>query len=239
KENAAEYADALPDYEEAFKLRPDSNEARLRLANVLYRVGRVREAVGHFEWLRQQESNKQVLLGLAKCRYDLHQLDEARQLLEALLAENPSYVPALVERGRVAFRQGQVPKAENLLQRAVKIAPFDRESHVILHRFLDVQGKKAEAQKCLARINEIDVETLKSLDLMMQVMDTPDDPNPRYEMGKLLMRTGREEQGVHWLVAALLQDPRHFPSHAALADYYERTGQQDLAEQHRLLAYGR
>ncbi len=232
-ENSGEYADALPDFEEAVRIRPDSNEARLHLANMLYRVGREREAVGHYQWLRQHEPNKQVLLGLAKCRYDGHRLDEAREPLDAALKEDPKYVRALVERARVAFQLGQAIEAEDLLRQAIKEAGYDREAHVMLYRYLAAQNKKQAAQECLARLDQIDRETLRSLDLMMRIMEVPNDPAPRYEMGVLMLRQGRDEQGIGWLHSALLQNQLHGPSHAALAEYFERTGRKDLAEEHR------
>ena len=43
-------------------------------------------------------------------------------------------------------------------------------------------------------------------------------------------------QAVRWLQGALNRDPRYGPAHAALADYYERTGAAALAAQHRRLA---
>ena len=232
-ENSGEYVEALPDYEEAVRIRPGSNEARLHLANMLYRVGRQREAVGHFELLRQRDPNKQVLLGLAKCRYDAHQLDEARQLLDAALAQDPKYVRALVERGRIAFRLGDAVEAEEWLQKAIAESPHDRESHLMLYRYLAAQNKKEAADKVLARLDEIDRGTLRSLNLLMRIMEVPGDPEPRYQIGILMLQLGREDEGVNWLLTALIQDPNHGPSHAALADYFERKGQPELAAAHR------
>ena len=55
------------------------------------------------------------------------------------------------------------------------------------------------------------------------------DPAPRCETGTLLLRNGREQEGVRWLISALRNDPLYRPAHKALADHYERLGKRDLA----------
>ena len=47
--------------------------------------------------MRASSDNSQVLLGLARCRYALAEVDEARQLLDELLRRQPRHPDALLE----------------------------------------------------------------------------------------------------------------------------------------------
>ena len=229
--------DALGDYEWAVALNPESASARLRLADLLAQLGRPREAVYHYEILRQREPrNPDVLLGLARCRHDAAELAEAAQLLETLLADNPQHVAALVERGRVAMRLGHTDDAAAFLERATAQAPGDRDAQFVLHLVRFDQWRFDEARQCLERVSRIDADHRRLHELTEKVSAAPKEPGPRCELGVLLLRLGREEQGVRQLVAALESDPRYGPAHAALADYFERSGQRDQAARHRRAA---
>jgi hypothetical protein len=143
-------------------LAPDCAEARLGLANSLARLGRAREAVTHYEELqRQQPGDPAVILGLARCRHDLHELAEAWQLLDHLLAEQPGQAAALLERGRLAWRLGRPAAAEKDFRRAAALAPFDREARAALYACLQAEGKTAEARDCLARLQQIEAESAR------------------------------------------------------------------------------
>ena len=121
---------AVDDYQRAVTLNPESREGRLRLAEALDHAGRVREATAHFECLYEIEpSNPAVLLGLAHCRFESHELGHAEVLLDTLLISQPDHVAALVERGRLALCRGQAAEAAEKLSRAVALAPWHREAH--------------------------------------------------------------------------------------------------------------
>jgi tetratricopeptide (TPR) repeat protein len=226
--------DALVSFQKAVDLNPQAEDARLRLAITLERLGHPREAQAHYEYLRQrQPDNPEILLGLAHCRRDAHELDEARQLLDQLLKVYPDYVPALVERGRVAFHLESTHAAEVWLQRAVTAGPHDPEAHRLLLVYLEALGKTDAANQCRAALRQIEGDIARSASLMLQVMDAPHDAALRSEVGILLLRLGQEEEGLHWLATALAEDPGHTPAHKALADYYERAGQPERAALHR------
>src|SRR5207248_4440281 len=106
-------AAALADCRRVLELAPDDLDGRLTLARVLARTGQAPEAAAHYEWLRARPNPPPgVVLGLARCRLDLHELDEAGRLLDGLLAERPDHVAARVARGRLALRRGREAEAE-------------------------------------------------------------------------------------------------------------------------------
>src|SRR5262249_40110341 len=80
--------DALVSFQRAVDLNPRAEEPRLRLAITLQRLGRPREAQAHFDYLRQRRpDDPDIILGLAECHRDAHELEEARQLLDGLQFE--------------------------------------------------------------------------------------------------------------------------------------------------------
>src|SRR5262249_34684840 len=66
----------------------------------------------------------------------------------------------------------------------------------------------------------------------------PQDAALRYEAGAILLRLGQEQQAARWLVSALLLEPDHQPSKAALADCLEKLGDPKLAGTYRPLLGG-
>ena len=66
-----------------------------------------------------------------------------------------------------------------------------------------------------------------------KLAENPLDPGIHYEFGTILMRDGRTQPALQWFDSALSLDPNHRPTHAALADYYEKNGDKLKAEEHR------
>src|SRR5262249_1722982 len=122
---------------------------------------------------------------------------------------------------------------EAWLRRAVARDPDDLDAHRLLLAYLEAQGKEADVRDVSARLRRLQLDRARRDELLGEMEQDPRNPWPRYELGILLLRGGREEEGVRLLQAALAADPHHRPSHAALADYYDRAGRPDLAAPHR------
>jgi tetratricopeptide (TPR) repeat protein len=227
-------ADALRDYEKAVELHP-SFEARLGLAGALYRMGRPWEAMLAYEQLRTlQAGNPEVLLGLARCRCSLHEVNEGRRLLELLVEQHPDDAAALLELGRVALHAGQLALAEKWLRQAAAVAPpYDGEAHRVLSQCLEAAHKTEDAHRCLDELHQREAKVLDVERLTLRANREPGNVALRYEVAMKRMRLGREQDAVAALFFVLDQDPRHGPAHQALADYFERTGQPGRAARHR------
>jgi Tfp pilus assembly protein PilF len=52
----------------------------------------------------------------------------------------------------------------------------------------------------------------------------------------MFLRYRSREEGVSWLNSLLQYDPHHRAAHRALADYYSKVGETDLADQHQRAA---
>ncbi|HKI33607.1 MAG TPA: tetratricopeptide repeat protein [Gemmataceae bacterium] len=230
-----ELPEALADYDAAVAARPSSFEARLRRAALLERLGRLADAVAEYEALRlARPDDPEVLLGLARLRADSHELEKADALLGQLLAAHPDRTDALLERARVGLRRGEAGRAEEWAREATRRAPGDRDAFSVLALALEAQqGKEDDARRCRARIDEIDADRDRVMRLGDRAREEPGNLTLRFEIAAALLRLGRTEQGVRGLEGVLAADPNHPGAHAALADYYERTGQPDKAKAHR------
>jgi tetratricopeptide (TPR) repeat protein len=225
---------ATADYLQVLALDPERDSVRLRLAELLVQQNRSGEALEHLESLSQrQPGNPAVVVALARCRRRLGQLSEARLLLDKLLAERPAEVEALSERGAMALEADQPDQAEGWLRAALKHEPRHRQANYDLCQCLERLGKHQEAQEYLSRLQVIDKELKRMGQVVGEVMKHPHDAALRWEAGAIFLRNGRPNDGLHWLLTALQEDPLHRPTHQALADYYERIGNQEQAARHR------
>jgi tetratricopeptide (TPR) repeat protein len=229
--------EAVDDYRQALALAPDRDPVRQRLAEILLDLKLGGEAAGQYEHLaRKRPEDPAILLGLARCRFQQGRLDEAEQLLDDLLARHPELPAALGERGRLALACRQTDRAEEWLRRAVAALPHDQEILYNLVQCLQRQDRQAEAKEYDDRMRRIDDDVHHLGGLMQQVLKTPKSAPLRHDIGVLFLRNGLEEDGVSWLRTALEQDPGYRPAHQALTEYYQRTGQLELAARHRQAA---
>ncbi|MCI0457695.1 MAG: tetratricopeptide repeat protein [Gemmataceae bacterium] len=238
-ERSNNHEETLSAYRRLVELDPDNDDARLQFAGLLSHGHQPREALAQFEYLRARYGDTlPILLGLVRCRRALNEPEEARRLLDQVLAENPRSWMALGERGRLALAQGDAAEAESWFRKAVAVMPYEEDVHYGLYQCLVRLGKKEEAAQVQARMRSLNADLGRLADVTRAIGAAPHDAGLRYEAGLILMRNGKESEGIRWLESALQEDPRHAATHRALAEYYERNGDKERAEQHRQLALG-
>jgi Tfp pilus assembly protein PilF len=232
------YADAESDYRRALALDPDNEAARRRFAELLLaRRGTPDEAAAEYERLHERRPDDPAyLLGLARCRRQAGQTDEARRLLARLLEIDAHYPGALAEMGRVAADGGRTREAIDWLKKATADAPHDRVAYSALANCLRLAGDQEEERACRATLERLDADLRRMDELTREALSRPYDPALRCELGVLFLRNGEEAEGLRWLGLALERDPAYRDAHRALADYFEGKGQPDLAAPHRRLA---
>jgi tetratricopeptide (TPR) repeat protein len=212
------FADALEDYRRAVAAHPESDRARLKLADTLLIVGTPAESLAHFQWLAERFPERPpVRLGLARCYRRLSRFDEAMKLLDGLLAEYPEHGETLWERGELELEHGRPAAAEPLLRKAAALRPFDRRVQYAMSRCLLRLDRPAEAEGFTARVKQLDADLLRLNWVRNEVLKRPNDAALRCEGGLLFLRNGEREEGVRWLRLALGLDPRCDQARAALA----------------------
>jgi tetratricopeptide (TPR) repeat protein len=238
RELRIDLSEALARYRRVVELDPEHDEARLRLVNMLVQQSNGQEALPHAEYLRRRlPGEPQVPLRLAQCQVLLGRQAEAEKTLDDLLHHQPHYAPALAERGKLALRTGETEKAETLLREAVARDPSGLDARYLLAQALRRNGKADQAWEeldALARLEE-DANRIQKI-VTEQMQQRPNDPALCHEVGVISLRAGAPPEGLRWLYKALALDPKHAPTHRALADHFQRTGNSTLAARHRRLA---
>jgi tetratricopeptide (TPR) repeat protein len=212
------FSDALEDYRKAVAAHPESDRARLKLADTLLVVGTPEEALTHYRWLAERWPDRPpVRLGLARCSRRLARPDEAAKLLDGLLSEFPDHGETLWERGELELEQGRAATAEPLLRKAVGRLPYDRRPHYALYRCLLRLDRSKEAEEVNAKVAQLDADLRRLNHVRHEVMKRPNDAALRCEGGLLFLRNGEREEGIRWLRLALRLDPRCESAREALA----------------------
>jgi tetratricopeptide (TPR) repeat protein len=225
---------AAEDYRKALALRPERDNVRLRLAELLLMRNRSTDALAEAEeLLRRQPDNPDANYCYARCLRQLGRNQEAEQRLDRLLAGQPRHAKALGLRGQLAFEADRYQEASELLARAVELDPSNQSLKYTLRLCLNLLGKTQEAKIVEAKIAASAAEIKRMDKLVREVNQKPNDPALRYEAGMIFLRNGFTQDGLDWLSTALDVDPNHRPTHQALADYFERKGEQERARYHR------
>jgi predicted Zn-dependent protease len=218
-------ADALSDLRKAVNLDPERDDARLLLADLLLDRKYVSEALEHYQCLAErQPRGRAVRLGLARCHVQIGETPEAVSLLDELLTEDPRDGEALRERGQLTLDSGQVAEAEKWLRRALEAAPYDRETVFNLAKCLESLDQKDEAARLRKKLDRIDADLARLKELSQQIAESPRDPEPRCEAGRIMLRNGLEQEGLRWLRSAQQLDADHAATRQALADYFQGKG---------------
>jgi tetratricopeptide (TPR) repeat protein len=232
------YQHAINDYEHVLRIDVDDDAARFGLANALLAFKQPEEAFRHFQVLKERAYPKpDVLAGLARCQLEFGNLEEARTLFDALLAEYPDHAPALTERAKIALADRNPEEAESLLHRALKYDPAYREAHYTLYLCFKQAGKEKEAAQQNVKRIQVEADLARWFALMNQeIPHDPQNPDLMVEAAWICLRNSEPDGARFWLRRALRYDAAHRPAHQAFAEYYEKTGQPEQAAAHRKLA---
>lgn len=225
----------VDDYRKVLSLDPSRRETRWRLVGCLLDQGGYEDAVLHLETLRPNSPHYPELAAhLARCYHMLGRGDDGRRLLDEALRANPDNAMCLRTLGQLELAAGRGVEAEAALNQATALLSDDYQAHWFLVQALQQQGKLHEAKAQLARAEQVKERAEQFTELTSRKLaENPLDPRLHHEMGVILARRGREEIAVQWFLSAVNLDPNHRPAHAALAEYYNRTGSPARAEEHR------
>lgn len=148
------------------------------------------------------------------------QFDQARTLLDRLIAHGCQNPQAFMLRARLAFQQGEFEAVIPWTQRAITGSPLWIEPRVL----------QAEADLKLKHYTAA-MAIFAAIDRM-----APDQPWGPYGMGSIAAMEGDLKTAVTELDLALARDPQHAPSLESRAGVARLQGQRDV-EEHLLLRY--
>lgn len=228
---------AIRDGRLALETWPTAFQPRWVVASALQHEGKIREAIKEFQTLASAYPGRpEGLAGLALCRAELHQFDEAAKLYDLVLAKHPTFLTALIERGRVALRQGKAAEAEPFLRRALAVNDKDFDANDTLVKVLEKQEKTEEATAQRQHLNDLQVARGLVERERIAFQSGENSLEGTLAIAEKLLRVGRDDEAILWYLSALQRDPTHPQTRLALADYYERDGEPHRAAYQRKLA---
>lgn len=214
---------------------PKYYKARTSLADIYAKSQRYREAIAEYTVLFEQRPGEWgPLLGLASSFERLGQVDEARPLIKLLEERHSDNSEALLECARFAMNENRPEDAERLLQKALKITPFDHEVHRELGICLGRLDRIEESKKHMEQSKKIEADLILLEKTLAEMSKVPNDPKPRREAGMICMRNGQFSEALRWLSGALELAPKDRVTHQLLAEYYASQGDKDRALYHQL-----
>jgi tetratricopeptide (TPR) repeat protein len=232
---AAQPESAVEQLQRALQANADHADARLRLANLLFRSQRVPEAREQFHTLLVAEPDSAAaLFGLAQCQRAAGEIDQARATVERALAREP-IAGALRLRGMLALDREDPRQALIYFRRAEALDPNDRLTLKNLAAALRLLSDDAAAKQYDKRVLQIEKEEMRLDQLTRDAIAKPTDVALRAEAGTLSLHLGRFEEALHWLAGALILDHACEPARKALNECLDTLADPLLRETYRSL----
>jgi len=217
---------------------PDHHEARLRFVVLLMQMRDAGEALGHLAVLRAgMPESSEVELQWAMALRQVGRTDEANAALDTVLTRSPNSPVALTERATTAINAADDQTAADLLAKALRSDPGALNTRNLYILALTRLGRLGEASSEQARVKALSDDINRMTDLINGPLQMrPNDPTPAWEIGGIALRSGQPPAAINWYQLALKRDPKHVPSHTALAVIYHEMGNPVSAAHHRALA---
>jgi Tfp pilus assembly protein PilF len=227
-------SEALPDYRRAVELAPGQDDFRLGLALALLQAGQTANAGPHVEELvRQRPSDPRVLLGVARYYRACALPERALEYLDRLLQDQPESAEGWAQRGRAYRDLGNSTEAVRCLRKAFELSPRSYAIGFELYTELYGLGHATEAKAIEKKVEYHRQQDRQVERLFFKLEHDRNSASLRHEIGMIYLRNQEDETAVRWLQSALQVDPSYPPTHAALADYYQRQGNAQAATFHR------
>ena len=224
------FQDLVKDYPKFFK-------ARLSLAGILFKSARYHEAIPEYVTLLQQRpTDLYSLLGLASSYDRIELTEQALHLLAQLQKHYPDNSEVLLLAGHFALNEKRLTDAEEILRRAVALAPNDHEIHRELGICLERLGKPEESRKHMEQFKRIELDLVLLEKTVAAMSKAPNDPELRREAGEICLRNGNVAEGLRWLHGVLESTPKDKATHQVLADFYSSRGDSERAAYHSQMA---
>ena len=208
------YEDALIEFQETVRLRPDFAEGEFDLAKNLRRLGRLPEAIDHYrKSLALRSDNMAAELNLANALLDSGNLNEAAESFRKVLASLPRNISANNGLAATLYQMGRVDEAIAQYESTLKMDPDEWVAHCNLGSLLTQKGQVDEA----------------ILHLQKAVQIRPQVAEPHNSLGLALSSKGRVQEAANEFEAAVKLKPEWAEPHNNLGELLARQGQLDEA----------
>jgi Flp pilus assembly protein TadD len=211
-ERTGNYPAAVKAYERGLAVEPRNVELLNSLGFALFQQGKSQEAVVALEKaLAVDPKHWKAHNNLALAAIDIGELEVAEAHYRDSLAIKPQ--PAIYnDLGFVLERQGLSDEAVEAYRKAIKLDPGSASAHYNLGSSLARSGQFAEAERHLRR-----------------ALKTSPNAQTYTGLGIVLWQTGRTDEAIVNLRAAIEADPNNEAAHRTLAQVLESLGRTDEA----------
>jgi tetratricopeptide (TPR) repeat protein len=140
--------EAIDQYQEAIRLKPDYANAHNNLGIALARKGQTDEAIRQYrEALRLKPDHADAHNGLGVALHEKGQMDEAVRHLQEALRLKPDHGDAHYNLGVAFYQQGRTAEAIRQFQEVIRLKPDHAEAHNNLGTAFGLGGQTAEATR--------------------------------------------------------------------------------------------
>ena len=231
---SGDYATVLAHSERAAALSPDWVEAQMLYARSLLLTGRDENGLALARQLAADEPRLEVRLQYAELLLSTGRNSEAGELLDDILSENPGLPEAVRAVAFLMLTDGDLDEAETHFNELRSDPRFRDEAFYYLGRIAEMREEYLQAMRNYSRVTEgnnaVDAQ-LRVAQLLYVNLDDPagalqhlsqfGNANSQYitEMllgqGEILVRLGREAEGIGLLTEELERDPENERLHDA------------------------
>jgi tetratricopeptide (TPR) repeat protein len=228
---------AIGELREAQKRAPEEIAVHRELGHCLYKNDETEEAERHLlAVIRREPADVPTLMNLAQIAFDRNDHKAAFEYLKQIVAARPQDFPARLLLAKVHMAMGDPARSAEVAESLVAEWPEDLSAHYVLAQALRAAGRAEDAKRHFVMHAELDKNWARIETIGREMNQHPSDPQLRYELGILLLRHVSRSEGAAYLESVFQFVPTHAEAHRALAEYYEKTGNQALSIQHRELA---
>ncbi|MFN0018366.1 MAG: tetratricopeptide repeat protein [Pirellulaceae bacterium] len=221
---------------------PENVPARLELARMLMVNQKVLEAGAEYRiCLQTAPRDFRAQTGLAECEFRSGEgIDASRERLLAVLQQDLT----ARQRAAVLFLLGEIYRSQKQHELTIQsiteglalASPPDGAPYQTLSAAYANLDQREEASKYLVLAREKEARSVRIAELGGKIMVAPENALLRLEQGNLYLAEGMPDEAAGWWNMAVRVDPKLQTAHEALADYYARKGERELADYHRQLA---
>ncbi|MCC2669663.1 MAG: hypothetical protein K0Q72_2134 [Armatimonadetes bacterium] len=198
-----------------FAADPTESTLGLALSEALYDAGNFTRATQILTTLGKKSDDIQILWHRLRLQNALGDYHAALKTVDALAAAEATEPDLSEARVTVYQRLSRYPDAEALLQKMRNVEPDNAVRHYRLGQALSLWSQRSDAK------------TLAEASLRRAVELRSNYPEARYELGNVLLATGRPKEAVEQLRRALDAAPRYRNALRSLGRAYARLGDQE------------
>jgi tetratricopeptide (TPR) repeat protein len=192
-------------YREALRRGPPADverDVRLELADVLAQQAKFAEGLEVLDGGRGAAGEDPARAAVrAECLRGLGRPQDAAKVLDGVPSGQRTAVLWRL-RGQVHQDQAQAADALKCFERAVELDPSDHQAHYLLGQVYAGMGRKDDAARVFARVDELRKNLDLITDLSREAMRKPWDAQVRLQLAELCDRMGKPKLAEMWRKAA-------------------------------------